>query len=94
MANERITENLFRELLRANHYFDSDNGIVIEEQKSQIKSVQKLLKTASKSKTGKGGYPEFIISWDKDQLKIVCPSTQKVNTFSTRLRQGKRMNML
>lgn len=71
MANERITENLFRELLRANHYFDSDNGIVIEEQKSQIKSVQKLLKNASKSKTGKSGYPEFIISWDKDPDFII-----------------------
>jgi type I restriction-modification system DNA methylase subunit len=71
MANERITENLFRELLRTNHYFDSDNGIVIEEQKSQIKSVQKLLKNASKSKTGKSGYPEFIISWDKDPDFII-----------------------
>ena len=66
MSNERITENLVRDLLKNNNYFDADNGIVIEEQKSQIKRVQNLLKTASKAKTGKGGYPEFIISWDSD----------------------------
>lgn len=71
MANERITENLVRELLRKNNYFTPENGIVIEEQKSQIKSIQKLLKTASKSKTGKGGYPEFIISWEKDPNFII-----------------------
>ncbi len=64
--NERITENIVRDLLKNTKYFDADNGIVIEEQKSNIKRVQNLLKTASKSKTGKGGYPEFIISWDSD----------------------------
>ena len=66
MSNERITENLTREMLKETNYFEPDNGIVIEEQKSQIKRVQSLLKSASKSKTGKGGYPEFIISWDSD----------------------------
>lgn len=79
MANERITENLVRELLRDNHYSDADNGITIEEQKSEIKNVKKLLAKASKSKTGKPGYPEFIISWDKDpNFLIVVECKAKV----------------
>lgn len=71
MLNERITENLVRELLRQNGYYDADNGIIIEEQKSQIKRVQSLLKKYSKSKTGKSGFPEFIISWDSDPNFII-----------------------
>lgn len=66
VANERITENYVREKLRENGYYEADNGVVIEEQKSQIKRVQTLLKSASKAKTGKGGYPEFIITWESD----------------------------
>lgn len=78
--NERITENIVRDLLKSNKYFDADNGIVIEEQKSNIKRVQNLLKNASKSKTGKGGYPEFIISWDSDPnflILIECKADVK-----------------
>jgi hypothetical protein len=35
MLNERITENFVRDLLRKNSYYDIDNQIIIEEQKSQ-----------------------------------------------------------
>jgi len=80
LANERITENLVRELLRSNGYFEPDNNIVIEEQKSTIKRVQSLLKSASKAETGKGGYPEFIISWDYDQnflIVVECKADTK-----------------
>jgi len=61
MANERNTENLVRDILRKLKYYD-DDAIVVEEQKSHIEEVKKLLKGASK--TGKGGIgaPEFIIS--------------------------------
>lgn len=61
MANERITENLVRDILRELKYYEGENTVV-EEQKSQIEEVKKLLKGASK--TGKGGLgaPEFIIS--------------------------------
>ena len=61
MANERNTENLVRDILRKLRYYDNE-AIVVEEQKSHIKEVKKLLKGASK--TGKGGIgaPEFIIS--------------------------------
>lgn len=59
--NERITENLVRDILRDLNYYENEETVV-EEQKSQIEEVKKLLKGASK--TGKGGIgaPEFIIS--------------------------------
>ncbi len=59
--NERITENLVRDILRDLNYYENEETVV-EEQKSQIEEVKKSLKGASK--TGKGGIgaPEFIIS--------------------------------
>ena len=74
MANERITENLVRDKLRACGYYEPDNGISVEEQKSEIKRVKTLLSKASKSKTGKGGYPEFIISSELDPNFIISVS--------------------
>jgi len=80
VANERITENYVREKLRENGYYEADNGVVIEEQKSQIKRVQTLLKSSSKAKTGKGGYPEFIITWESDPnflIVVECKADTK-----------------
>jgi hypothetical protein len=59
--NERITENLVRNILRELNYYDNSE-VLVEEQKSQIEEVKKLLRGASK--TGKGGIgaPEFLIS--------------------------------
>lgn len=61
MANERITENLVRDILRDLKYYDNKDT-QIEEQKSQIEEVKKLLKGASKTGKGGTGAPEFIIS--------------------------------
>lgn len=60
--NERVTENLVRNELQRLHYYDSDNDIAVEEQKSNIEAVKKLLRNASKSGQGGTGSPEFIIS--------------------------------
>jgi 16S rRNA G966 N2-methylase RsmD len=59
--NERITEDLVRNILRELKYYSS-NDIIIEEQKSQIVEINKLLKGASKTGRGGIGSPEFIIS--------------------------------
>lgn len=59
--NERITENLVRDILRELKYYENPNTLV-EEQKSQIEEVKKLLKGASKTGKGGVGAPEFIIS--------------------------------
>lgn len=60
--NERITENIFRDRLRELGYYAADNDIRIEEQKSQIAEVSRLLKGASKTGGTGVGAPEFIIS--------------------------------
>ena len=63
--NERKTENLVRECLRELGYKAEDAEVIVEEQRSAIAEVNKLLKNASK--TGKGGIgsPEFIITSPK-----------------------------
>ncbi len=60
MVNEAKTMNVFRDYLRAAGYY-SDEHVIVEEQKSDNKKIQKLLKNASKSGVGKG-YPDFIIT--------------------------------
>lgn len=60
--NERKTENIVREELRRLGFYDPGADIQVEEQKSNIDAVRRLLKTASKSGAGGGGAPEFIVS--------------------------------
>lgn len=62
MANERITENLVRDALRSLGYGTVGNETIVEEQKSQIAEVNKLLRGASKAGGTGMGAPEFIIS--------------------------------
>ncbi|HRP46608.1 MAG TPA: N-6 DNA methylase [Trueperaceae bacterium] len=62
MANERITENLVRDQLRELDYYDQDDSIRVEEQKSEIAAIKRLLRTASKTGGGGVGSPEFIIT--------------------------------
>lgn len=69
MANERITENIVRNLLRDKGYYDNDD-IIIEEQASQNPRIDKLLKSASKAGQGKGR-PEFIISFKDNPTNII-----------------------
>lgn len=60
--NERKTENVVRDELRRLGYYRESNDILVEEQKSHIEAVKRLLKSASKSGKGGKGAPEFIIS--------------------------------
>jgi hypothetical protein len=63
VGNERITEDLVHERLRALGYFDDPDEIVVEKQQSVIQEIRKALSKASKSGTGKSaGYPEFIVT--------------------------------
>lgn len=61
-ANERITENIVRDELRLLGYYDQEKSIRVEEQKSEIDAVKRLLKSASKTGRGGKGSPEFIVS--------------------------------
>jgi type I restriction enzyme M protein len=71
VANERKTETLVRDKLRALGYNEPDNGITVEEQKSEIAKVKTLLSKASKNAKGNAGYPEFIISNRKDTALLI-----------------------
>lgn len=81
MANERKTEMLVRDKLRDLGYYQADNGITIEEQKSEIAKVKNLLSKASKNARGNTGYPEFIVSSKKDSSFLIVfeckPDTKK-----------------
>lgn len=71
MANERKTETLVRDNLGDLGYRAPDNGITVEEQKSEIAKVKSLLSKASKNAKGNAGYPEFIISNRKDTAFLI-----------------------
>lgn len=60
MANEHKTEALLRKLLKEKGYYN-DRDVIVEEQQSADKKLNKLLQNASKSGAGKG-YPDFIIT--------------------------------
>ena len=62
MTSERKTENLVRDELRRLNYYDTESATRVEEQKSEIEAVKRLLKSASKTGRGGKGAPEFIIS--------------------------------
>lgn len=67
--NERITEELVRNKFTQHGYYN-DSNLVIDEQKSTIPQIDKLLQTASKKGSGKG-FPEFIIK-SKEINGFVC----------------------
>jgi hypothetical protein len=86
--NERITENLVRDILDELGYYSSEETI-IEEQKSQIAEVSRLLKTGGKRGAGGRGCPEFIITSPSvpDFIIIVeCKASVKWHESADRLK--------
>jgi type I restriction enzyme M protein len=58
--NERKTEDLVEKRLKRNQYYQKNERIVVEKQRSDNPRIDKLLRNASKSGIGSGA-PEFII---------------------------------
>jgi type I restriction enzyme M protein len=87
MSNERKTENLIRDSLRALGYYKIDCLTRVEEQKSETESIKRLLRSASKTGKGGKGAPEFIIS-DSDNpdfvLVIECKADVKHHESANR----------
>lgn len=85
LMNERNTENIVRE------HFNQDplvktSKVIIEEQKSSIPRINKLLENASKNGNG-AGKPEFIISFkDEPNLLLIveCKADIKKHESETR----------
>ncbi|MFH1613400.1 MAG: restriction endonuclease subunit S [bacterium] len=69
MANERITENYFRNFVLKDKSCQ-ENKIIFEEQSSKNVKIDKLLRNASKNRSGKG-YPEFIIQFKENPDFII-----------------------
>jgi len=67
MSNERITEDIVREHFKKDANF---SNIVIEEQKSNNRKIDKLLKNASKNGNG-DGRPEFIIQFNENSDLLI-----------------------
>lgn len=84
-ANERNTENIVRGELRRLGYYKAGGKITVEEQKSQIEAVRRLMKAASKSGGGGSGSPEFIISSPAtDFLAIIeCKASEADHVSAT-----------
>lgn len=62
LMNERKTENIVRDQLRDLGYYAATNTIRVEEQKSEIESIKRLLRGAGKAGNGGKGAPEFIVT--------------------------------
>ena len=77
MKNERITEGYVRDHFKSDPLF---NVIRFDEQKTSLTKAKACLAQASKSLTGKSGYPEFIISFPAlpdDIIVIECKADAK-----------------
>lgn len=84
MVNERITEDIVRDILKANK--ENYPAIIIEEQKSKNPRIDKLLENASKQGDGVGK-PEFIITFDEIPNLIIvieCKADVKKHESKTR----------
>src|SRR5665213_2696893 len=77
MPNERITEDVVRDHFKGDALF---NAIKFDEQKASIAKAKQCLSKASKNLTGKGGSPEFIISFPAlpdDIIVVECKADGK-----------------
>ena len=88
MSNERITEDYVRDHFKNDPLF---SAIKLDEQKTSVAKAKQCLAKASKNLTGKGGSPEFIISFPAlpdDIIVVECKASKnftKVPTATTPL---------
>ncbi len=79
MKNERITEDFVREHFKNDPLF---GAVRFDEQKTSISKAKACLSKASKSLTGKSGFPEFIVSFPAlpdDIIVIECKADAKAH---------------
>lgn len=77
MNNERITEDFVRAHFKDDPLF---SAIKLDEQKASVAKAKGCLAKASKKLTGKGGYPEFIITFPAlpdDIIVVECKADGK-----------------
>ena len=74
--SEKVTDSLVVNMLRANGYIDGNfkslkKDVFVWANRSDNKTIDDLLSKASKRKTEKPGYPEFIIFDKKYNLSLI-----------------------
>lgn len=77
MKNERVTEDFVRDHFKNDPLF---SAMKLDEQKTSVAKAKRCLSKASKKLTGKGGLPEFIISFPAlpdDIIVVECKSDSK-----------------
>jgi type I restriction enzyme M protein len=82
MPNERITEDFVRDHFKGDPLL---NAIRLEEQKTSVAKAKACLAKASKNMTGKGGFPEFIITFPAlpdDIIVVECKADAKFHKSS------------
>ena len=88
MVNEAKTEIIVRNILdKYKEDFEEqeeNNFVIIEEKKSDIPIINKLLKTASKRLGSGAGYPEFIISFPDNDTLIVIECKANINEHKSK----------
>ncbi|QPQ54216.1 N-6 DNA methylase [Allosphingosinicella flava] len=83
MGNERVTEDFVRDWFKNDPLF---SAIKLDEQKATVAKARKCLANASKKMTGKGGSPEFIISFPAlpdDIIVVECKADTKFHASDT-----------
>ena len=87
MANKRITEQFFRNLIYKDKLY-IDNKVIVDTQPSKNIKIDKLLKNASKSGNNKG-YPEFIIQFKENyDFIIVVECKTNINFHASKNRNN------
>ena len=84
MSNERITEDIVRTHFKSDPLYDV---IKIEEQKTTVSKAKKCLTNASKNKTGKAGFPEFLVTFPAipdDIIVVECKADIKSHESKSR----------
>lgn len=81
---EKVTDMIVFNLLQTNNYVDGsfnsiDKNVYVWAKKSSNKEIDEILSTASKKKTGKKGYPEYIIYDTKKNFVIVIEDKRDTN---------------
>ena len=82
--NERTTENIIRQHFQQDPLF---NIIKFEEQKTSNSVIKNCLSKASKNKTNKPGFPEFIITapaYPNDVIIVECKANEKYHESKTK----------
>ncbi len=77
MPNERITEDYVRDHFKSDPLF---SAIKLDEQKTTVAKAKECLSKASKNLTGKGGFPEFVITFPAlpDEIIVIeCKANSK-----------------